>query len=254
MKFTLPVILLAAATASVEAAAVANPEPWCLFKGQSCWKDKREVDTRAVDPEPEKRWCLFKGQSCWKAKRAAEAFAEALQTSNGPVMAREAEYSNQPGNAAFMAKRQVDELALAIAASTEDPDAFYAALGLGDHFDADNNDHEEATPTDKRSPEVQQADKRWCLFKGQSCWKAKRVAEAVVSAIGTVHDPRSVPFDPPTRVKRAPEPWCTFKGQSCWKRDAEAEAACNAPNGACTKAKRDLHAIQNVARDMLDQE
>ncbi|KAK1770012.1 putative pheromone precursor protein 1 protein [Phialemonium atrogriseum] len=242
MKFSIPLAIFVVA-ASVEAAAIANPEPepWCLIKGQSCWKPKRSAEA-----EP---WCLIKGQSCWKVKRAAEAFAEALRPTEGTVHAREAEISNQPGNAAFMAKRQVDELALVLAAASEDPEGFYSALGLSDGFPADT-----ATGAEKREPVDHEADKRWCLIKGQSCWKAKRAAEAVVSAIETVHDPRSTPFDPLARSKREAEPWCLIKGQSCWKRDASAEAACNAPNGACTKAKRDLHAIYNVARSILDEE
>jgi len=312
MKLSIPLTLFAAA-ASVEAAALANPEAnpqWCLLKGQSCWKNKRNIETRAAEPqwcllkgqscwkdkrdvetrEAEPQWCLLKGQSCWKVKRVAEALAEALQSTEGAVMAREAEYSNQPGHASFMAKRQVDELALVVAAATGNPDAYYNSLGLGHHFNADTSDTSgtekrdvderqwcplkgqscwkrdveirEPEPQwcllkgqscwkDKRSAEEQLAERQWCLLKGQSCWKAKRLAEAVVNAIETVPNPRAVPFDPDARVKRSPEPWNAIKAE---QRDASAEAACNAPSGACTKAKRDLHAIYNVARDMLDKE
>jgi hypothetical protein len=266
MKFTLPLTVIA-----IAATAIADP---------------------AAEPEANPQWCMIRGQPCWKVKRAAEAFAESIASSGGVVEAREAEGSGLSGNAAFEAKRQVDDLALFIAAATGDPTSYYKALGLGGQFGADakaeKSEKREAgadpqwcmirgqpcwkgkrdaepqwcmirgqpcwkskrTATDFNDP-----DKRWCLIRGQPCWKAKRAAEAVVTAIESTHDPRDVPFNPEARVKREAEPWCLIRGQPCWKREANAEAsaeaACNAPDGACTKAKRDLTAIYLAARNIL---
>jgi len=211
MKFTLPLAVFAISTA-VEAAAIAGPNP---------------------------QWCLIRGQPCWKVKRAAEAFGEAIQTSGG-LEARDESSSED----AMVAKRQVDALALAIAASQHNPVAYYSALGLGNQFSAEK-------PTEKRDANPQwclirgqscwkakrDANPQWCLIRGQSCWKAKRAAEAVVNAIEAgENQPRGLPFNPEERVKR----------------DASAEASCNAPDGACTLANRDLHAILNIARSIVD--
>ncbi|KAK5658867.1 hypothetical protein OQA88_1681 [Cercophora sp. LCS_1] len=239
MKFTLPLALFALSSA-VDAAAVADAA------------------------QEDKRWCLIRGQSCWKAKRAADAFTDAIKTSGG-LTARDESSSE----AAFQAKRQIDALALAIAAGQGDPTAYYEALGLGEEFTAaekPTSEKRDANPwclirgqscwkaKREAEPEAAQEDKRWCLIRGQSCWKAKRAAEAVLSSIEASgeHDPRDLPFNPEARVKRDANPWCLIRGQSCWKRDASAEASCNAPDGACTLANRDLHAVYNIARSIVD--
>lgn len=67
----------------------------------------------------------------------------------------------------------------------------------------------------------------WCERPGQSCWKAKRAAGAVLDVVG--HE----------NTARAPEaePWCERPGQSCWKakREAapEADPWCNCPGTPC---------------------
>lgn len=168
MKFTLPLIL--AVVASTNAAAVASAA------------------------QEDKRWCFVRGQGCWKVKRAADAFTTAIHSSGG--LAARDESSSE---AAFVAKRQIDALALAIAAGQGDPQAYYNALGLGGEFAKAEKPpaKREANPEPwclirgqacwkaKRAaePEAAQKDKRWCLVRGQACWKTKRAAEAVVSAI-----------------------------------------------------------------------
>ena len=252
MKFTLPLAVFLISTC-VDAAAAADvgqeEKRWCTIRGQSCWKNKRDPEPAAIDPAQEaKRWCTIRGQSCWKAKRAADAFADAIKSSGG-LAARD-----ESGNEyAAMAKRQVDTLALTIAASTGDADAFYKALGLGEQFGVEEPakpEKRDAGPWctirgqscwKKREAEAKdeaKENKRRCTIRGQSCWKAKRAAEAVINAIDGVgeHDPRDLPFSPEARVKR----------------DAEAEAACNAPGGACTLANRHLSAMHNVARSIVD--
>ncbi|KAK4180808.1 mat-specific pheromone precursor encoded by the mfm protein [Triangularia setosa] len=207
------------------------------------------VDAAVV--QEDKRWCNTEGQACHTVARAAEAFTNAIKTSG--VVARD------ESAAAQIARRQVDQLALAISASQTDPITFYTALGLGDQFTLEEKPH----------AEKRKAAPQWCLrFVGQSCWKrdaspeaaeeqkrctsedgactkAKRAAEAVINAIEASGD---------NLAKREAAPqWCLrFVGQSCWKRNAAPEAACNAPDGACTKATRDIHAMYNAARHIID--
>ncbi|KAL2015264.1 hypothetical protein VTK56DRAFT_5934 [Thermocarpiscus australiensis] len=285
MKYTLPITLLAAA-ASVDASAVA------VLTGE------------------DKRWCNNRGQACDTVKRAADAFVEALK-STGPLARDETS-----SESAFMAKRQVDELAMAIAASQADPTAYYTSLSLGQHF-TPADDKEKRDPQwctrfpgqpcwkEKRDPEAQwctrfpgqpcwkekrepdpqwctrfpgqpcwkrdaapepaaygnrypghaawaraatpeaEEDHRRCVSEGQSCWKARRAAEAVVNTIEA---------EGAYRAKREADPQLClrFPGQSCWKREASPAAACNSPDGVCTKATRDLHAMYNLARTILE--
>jgi len=240
----------------------AEEKRWCEIRGSSCWKNKRDAE----DHQDGKRWCEIRGSSCWKTRRAADALAEAFNGMTNELSTRDESNSE----AAFVAKRQADDLALAVALATGNPVAYYEALGLGGHFPTDAP----AATTEKRdaapwceirgsscwkakreaSDESAKEDKRWCEIRGSSCWKAKRAAEAVVRSIeeSGEHSPRDVVFNPEARVKRDAAPWCEIRGSSCWKREASAEAACNAPDGACTKATRDLHAMYNVARSIIE--
>ncbi|KAK4116548.1 hypothetical protein N656DRAFT_745700 [Canariomyces notabilis] len=297
MRFSLPILLAAAAAA--DAAAV----------------------------QDDKRWCSTRGQACDTVKRVADAFAEALDQASS-VTAR----AELGSHAAFMAKRQLDELALAVAASHPMPREYYDGLKL--HY----NRQVEPSTVNKRAAEANaeadaeaqgfpgqpcwkkrdaEAEHKWCLrFPGQPCWKrsadpaaepeadpamclrfpggscwkreatpeaaedqkrcaeeggacwiAKRAAEAIVNTIeGELAYRKKRDADPALCLrypgspcwKRSadadPQGWCmSFPGQPCWKRDAAAAAAaCNAPDGACTRATRDLHAMHNAARAILD--
>ena len=117
-------------------------------------------------------------------------------------------------------------------------------------------------------------DKRWCERPGQSCWKAKREAEAIAEAeaeaeawcerpgqscwkakrevaerdveteveVDTDSEPEpEVDDDPAVQDKR----WCERPGQSCWKarRDAAANAWCERPGQPCWKVKRAAEAL-----------
>lgn len=246
-----------APTAAPVAAAAPEPEPWCTRVGQSCWKNKREAEA-VPNPAPEAEavpWCMRVGQSCWKAKRAAEAFSGAISSSGG-LQARtpEADISHSKGGAAYFAKRSLNELANLVALVEDDPVSFYEALALENEFEADTETTDDAVTAEKRSVEDQAKDKRWCMRVGQSCWKAKRAAEAVLGAIGSraTEDFGSKPFDPKFAVKRDAEPWCMRVGQSCWKRDADPEPWCMRVGQSCWKAKRDLQAMSVVARSIVD--
>ncbi|KAK3300773.1 putative pheromone protein [Chaetomium fimeti] len=161
MKFTLPIALLAAAV-SVDAAAVADQD---------------------------RRYCSAEGQACDTVKRAAEAFSGAIQQNTNLVTRDETQ-----GETAWIARRQLHELALAIAASHDDPAAFYSALGFQGATPTDDAGTD--NPTEKREAEP------WCTqFLGMPCWKRNTTPA-------------------PDKVKREAEPWCKqFLGMPCWKRD-----------------------------------
>jgi hypothetical protein len=282
MKFTLPVILAIAGLSS--AAVIQEDKRWCTLPGQPCWK-KRD----ASEIKEDKRWCTLPGQPCWKVKRAAEAFANALETS--PGLGERDESTNEAAHvakrqvdvlAAFIANSEEDAADFYHQLSLGDKFPADAAPA--------NKDKREASPwclfpgqpcwKNKRdaSAEETQEDKRWCTLPGQpcwkkreaaeqakedkkrctlpgqSCWKAKRAAEAVSNAIQSTsqYDTRTTPFNPDARVKRDASPWCLLIGQGCWKRDASAEASCHSPDGACTMATRDLYAIENAARSIIE--
>ncbi len=253
----------------------------------------------APAPEAEARWCTWVGQSCWKVKRAAVAFAEAFAGAGvgGPAEASSAEArrSNAPGGAAYRAKRAVDDLAAVVASTRDDPTGYYNSLGFDVHFfpDEPEPEHEPESghghgaaaneTTTKRAVseaiEAREADARWCTWVGQSCWKVRRAAEAIVDTIdgfeagggGVGVNPNSpadtnikrdhVAFEPVAfGRKRSASPeadprWCTWVGQSCWKRNevVGVAARCDAVGGRCASARRDLHAMYHAARSVLDE-
>jgi hypothetical protein len=199
MKFS-TFAFAALSVATAQAAAVASPE---------------------ANASPE-AWCLLKGQGCWKVKRAAEAFSDAITSSGGLKQSRAAEVSNHRGGAAYNAKRGIDELAAIIASAYPDSDAFYEALNLDQQFAPDSNLTEaEASSTDiyTRDAETEES-KRWCLLKGQGCWKREAAPWCLLKGQGCWK--RSVPMSP--REAEA-NPWCLLKGQGCWKRAEGVEAA-----------------------------
>ncbi|KAG6036512.1 hypothetical protein E4U41_005631 [Claviceps citrina] len=237
----------------------------------------------APSPEPQP-WCYRPGEPCWKVKRVADAFAEAIKSSGGlRERTPEAEYSNAPGGAAYNAKRSLNELAHLAALTARNPDEYYNDLGLENEFEADEG------AVDKRAPEpwcyrpgepcwkrdatpddVPTKDKRWCYRPGEPCWKTKRAADAVLKAIrsddGAAEapkpaagptDPKDLPFQPGSFP-----PECNGPRILCWKkREAAAEAApdanpapwCYRPGEPCWKAKRDLHALEVAARNIVDE-
>ncbi len=149
-------------------------------------------------------------------------------------------------------------MANTVAAATPDPLDYYNSLVFDLHFLPD----EPANETAKRDIGAREADARWCTWIGQSCWKVRRAAEAVVNTIdGFEKEKRdNVAFEPVAFGKRAASPnadprWCTWIGQSCWKRDevSSVAASCNAVGGQCATDRRDLHAMYNAARSVLDE-
>ncbi|KXX80798.1 Clock-controlled pheromone ccg-4 [Madurella mycetomatis] len=214
----------------------AGPEAqWCTgFPGQPCWKEKREAGAEA-DAEADPQWCTgfpgFPGQPCWKKRDADAEHQWCLRFPGQPCWKRDANPEAEP---------------------EADPQW---CLG----FPGQPCWKREATPGAAE-------DQKRCVAEGGSCWIAKRAAEAVVQTIEAELAYRTKRSADPAMCLRYPgspcwkrsaeaDPqWCTgFPGQPCWKRDAAAAAAaCNAPDGACTIAVRDLHAMHNAARAILD--
>lgn len=192
-------------------------------------------------------------------KRAADAFAEAVQTSGGleERAAPEASYSNAPGGAAYKTKRSLNELAHLAALTARSPGDYYNALGLDKEFESDQQG-----PIEKRDTsqdDVATKDKTWCDGPGRACWKSKRAAAAVLKAIrgedgeGADKDAHDLPFHP-----SAFPPECNGDRILCWKkREASPEANpapwCWRPGQPCWMAKRDLHALEVAARSIVDE-
>lgn len=257
------------AAAAPEAAADPEADPWCLFHGQGCWKDKREAEA-APEASPE-AWCLFHGQGCWKVKRTAYAFANAIRGAGSAPESRSAEVSNMHGGAAYNAKRAIDDIATMIAGRTNGPPDFIKKLYILSHFGPDSN----LTAT-KRDVEVverkdSEASRRWCLFHGQGCWKRDAAPWCLFHGQGCWKR-----AEPMSKREAEADPWCLFHGQGCWKRsegkavearDAEAaffpfegdagsvgyaskrdfvaadKRSCNQPGEACDIARRAAEAL-----------
>ncbi|EGO53172.1 hypothetical protein NEUTE1DRAFT_119101 [Neurospora tetrasperma FGSC 2508] len=184
-------------------------------------EEKKTEKVAKREAEAEAQWCRIHGQSCWKKREA------------------EAQWCRIHGQSCW--KR--DAL----------PEAEPQWCRIHGQSCWKKRD---AAP--EAAPEAE-ANPQWCRIHGQSCWKAKRAAEAVMTAIQSAEAEsalllRDTTFSPVDRVGKRDPQWCNMRlhpDRGCWKRDASPEAACNAPDGACTKATRDLHAMYNVARAIL---
>lgn len=218
---------LAAPEPEPEPEADAEADPWCLFRGEGCWKEKREAaPTAAADPEA---WCLFRGEGCWKVKRAAYAFANAIRAAGAIQESRAAEVSNMNGGAAYNAKRAIEDIGTALAGRTDSPAEFFKKLAILKHFHADANlttivpthHHSHNNYNITRRSEVdllaerEETDntRRWCLFRGEGCWKRDAAPWCLFRGEGCWK--RSVPME---AREAAADPWCLFRGEGCWKR------------------------------------
>ncbi|KAK0751728.1 hypothetical protein B0T18DRAFT_444153 [Schizothecium vesticola] len=215
------------------------------------------VDAAAVaDLQEDKRWCVLPGQPCFKRDAVASAMTESLQSAGG-LSVRDDGFSPS----AAVAKRQIDALALAIAASQANPSAYYYGLNLPSHFAPEATEAETTTEKRDASP--------WCVLPGQPCFKKREAnpwcvlpGQPCFKKRDTISVPDRRDASPwcvlpgqPCFKKRSVEEekrWCVLRGQPCFKRDAEAEASCNTPGGACTLAQRDLHAVYSIARSIVD--
>lgn len=297
MKY-IPIILAALSAATVQAAAMAKPnavaDPWCFFRGEGCWKEKRETVPVPESQDDPTAWCLSRGEGCWKVQRAADAFANAIRAAHPIKRSHAAKVSNMPGGAAYNAKRGIEDIADALAGMTDAPATrIDLADLLLDHFHPESTfpnatshpDTEvEATHlTDKRA----QTDhtRRWCLFRGEGCWKRDAAPWCLFRGEGCWK--RSVPMA--AREAEA-DPWCLFRGEGCWKRTDESPAptrsarhvalafcplegaaahtcyaskrdffvadkrACNQPGEACNVARHAAEALLREIEDESDQQ
>ncbi|KAL8415642.1 hypothetical protein RB596_006301 [Gaeumannomyces avenae] len=167
----------------------------------------------AADHQEMKRFCGAEGQGCWQVKRAAADLAavltardtSALDTSD--IVARH--ISHQPGGAAYMAKRAVEALAVRVASTQDDPEAFFNALELDDAFFPDSPAHPDDDADDAGTDELTKRQ-NGCRYRGQSCWKRDESSGRLVQ-VRDVH-----PFPEDLVAKR--QNGCQYRGQPCWKK------------------------------------
>lgn len=260
----------ALAAPAPEPEADADADPWCLFRGQGCWKKEKREAAPVAEADPE-AWCLFRGQGCWKVKRTAYAFANVIRGADAIKESQAAEVSNMNGGAAYNAKRAIEDIGDALAGLTDSPAEFFRKLAILEHFHPDSDPVFPSFPGNitRRSDTEQLVERdeeaentrRWCLFRGQGCWKRDAAPWCLFRGQGCWK--RSVPME--AREAEA-DPWCLFRGQGCWKRtdddtnnaalearEAEAEAApafCplgGAAGNTCYADKRDFAAADKRA-------
>lgn len=196
----------------------ANPQ-WCgHFSGHTCWK--RDWIPEAADADAKTGWCARSaGQPCWEHREEKADEVEKRSPEADPQWC-----GRFRGKLCW--KRDV-------APERRAADPQWCSRFRG-------------TTCWKRDGGAAAAEEhRRCTSEGHACWRAKRAAEAVLDAINAGNA---------LTAKREADPqWCGgVRGSACWKRAASAEAACYAPSGACTKATRDLHAMYNAARSIVD--
>ncbi|KAF6824083.1 clock-controlled pheromone ccg-4 [Colletotrichum musicola] len=283
MQF-LATILIAAVTVHGVAVPDASPEPWCRQIGQPCWKVKRAAEAFAasigefeglVDRSPEAlRSHSEGGGAAFMAKRGVDEIANVVAASQGDpadyygklamerrfaedttdVVRREEEANPcRPGQAcrkseypaeADYEEDEDDEDAAEIERREEDDGSCQPGQECWkSEYPFEDDEDDEAEKRD-----VHGEDKRWCRQIGQPCWRVKRAAEALVEAIGEDEDLSKREFNPVSKR----EPWCRQPGQPCWKRDADPEPWCRQIGQPCWKAARDLHAMKNVARSVIE--
>ncbi|KAL8366970.1 hypothetical protein RB595_009153 [Gaeumannomyces hyphopodioides] len=217
-----------------------------------------------------KRFCGAEGQGCWQVKRAAADLAAVLTSRDTSaadtpdLVARH--ISHQPGGAAYKAKRAVEALAVRVASTQEDPEAFFNALELEDAFFPDSPAHQDDDADDAGTDELTKRQ-NGCRYRGQSCWKRDESSGRLVEARDglAAHEVAEL-------ARRADlakrQNGCKYRGQSCWKRDAETgrelevrdvhpfpedvvvkrQNGCTYRGQPCWKNKRDLTGL--VAEDL----
>jgi hypothetical protein len=176
-------------------------------------------------------------------------------------------------NECYKARSLTRDLANIVALSARDasPEAYLESLGLRDEekLRRDAEEHEKRSPWCNNAGTVCTKQKReaWCNNAGTvctkkrdagcgdvggPCYKLKRAAEAVASAISAPS-----PWCNNAGTVCTREAWCNNAGTVCTKEKREAEALakawCNNAGTVCTKSKRDAHAMANAVNDILAQ-
>ncbi|KAF3762650.1 hypothetical protein M406DRAFT_333020 [Cryphonectria parasitica EP155] len=195
----------------------ADAEPWCLFHGEGCWKrEETALQARDEASDATRRWCLFHGEGCWKRDAAPWCLF------HGEGCWKRSEEAGSSA-ATSLATRDASPAAAAFC-PFEGSSTCYAS---------------------KR--DFAAADKRACNQPGEACDVARRAAEAIVTEIESWAPAKRSAEDVEAR-------WCLFHGEGCWKRDGmdDVVARCNADDGACSQARRDLGAMHTAARNLLD--
>ena len=229
MKALTPFVLLSVALAAP------SPEPWCFRIAMPCWKTKRAVDafTRSV-------------------QESASIVARSEDTSAAPPLAK------TPESSTFFAEQALNELAHISALASGKPVTFYTDLPISFSTDVDfhtkqeskrqeipvggglclncwkkrNDDHERrwCYKQDLLVPclKAHEEEKRWCFRIAMPCCKAKRASDAILTAADEETDGH---LDDVSKREASP---CMQPGKACWQ------------------AKRDLHAMKSIARDIIE--
>ncbi|KAM4054337.1 hypothetical protein HRG_005220 [Hirsutella rhossiliensis] len=175
--------------------------------------------------------CSDQKLTCLRVEGAVDALLEARD-----------EPSSVESAAAETAKRGISELATLMALKADDPEEFLKQLGIGletKSSEGGTRDKREAAPQPwcrrrgwlcwKRDlssvgegKKKHETDATSCWYPGNLCWRAKQAAEVVLKAAGLNGDPT------------------TFVDTH--------EAGCLRPEDRCKASKRDVDAIQAVAR------
>lgn len=176
----------------------------------------------APSPTP---FCLRPMQPCWKVKRAVDAFSLASTRSTDDT---------DGGSLARYATAALDELTSIAADATtkageldrrgQDAATFLQTRELW-CLQKDENSLAVCWKdgAGKKAAEEQHSEeKRWCMGRVQPCWKARRAAESILQARGDETD------------------------------EDDASSPCEADGNICWKAKRDLAALHEVARSILE--
>nr|AAC39328.1 mating type 1 pheromone precursor [Cryphonectria parasitica] len=255
----------------------ADPEAWCLFHGEGCWKVKRAVYAfanaiRGAAGIPESRSAEIsnmRGGAAYNAKRAVQDIATMMagRTSEPPEFLKQLfilEHFGPDANITAFGPPPTDADAAPI--STDDdstttkrdadaePWCLFHGEGCWKRSEEAGSSAATSLATRDASPaaaafcpfegsstcyaskrDFAAADKRACNQPGEACYVARCAAEAIVTEIAS--------WAPAKRSAEAVAArWCLFHGEGCWKRDAmdDVVARCNADDGACSQARRDL--------------
>ena len=224
MKVTNIIYTMLLTITSIEATAIAAPEPkpfadaeainlFCHRSSEPCGKLKRAAEAAAegmakANPVAglQHDLCYRRGWPCSKAKREALALAEAVAEALAFANPKH-NFCYEPGEPCSKTKREALAAAEALAEAEADANPDPAASKiislsiLPFHTPCTNMSSTDADPEEVH---------RFCYGPGEPCSKVKRAAEAIAAAIA---EPAAVP-EPEAEAQHR---WCYQTGEPCSK-------------------------------------
>jgi hypothetical protein len=139
----------------------------------------RDEAVAAIDP----RWCAWKGQACWK-RADDDASTTTVAIERRAAAPAFCPFGREPGSVCYASKRAFVE---ADRRACEEPgqtchkartaaEALLRAIESGEG--GDDNNAATTTTTEKRDT-TDGVEARWCVWKGQSCWKRDGMDDVV---------------------------------------------------------------------------